>query len=336
MLLLLEHLGIAELQRLSQVCVVWTSLARDELRRRVFLELKRHVFDASLSRSLSSYPLKEAVENFLVLLRTTRSVVSGSTALAVCMQGTIRAGEWMDERDLDIFTPVGMAPNVILYFVETLGYTVARRFTGRVADDDVFGGDDEGDADPDDELEVNGPSFTIGPSPRGLGVMSVTRLVRNGGLRVDVIEADSDCAILPIAHFPYTALVNYLTSTSLVVCYPQLTLEELATHANPGMSVPERIKAKYQERNWTAPTEFQHTSQCKVPKHYCPRNNRISEDSSCLVFDFEPRGGYHFPLEHVRAVSYYPQASWTWGDWSSTDAHDEPYVVSRYSPFVTH
>ncbi|KZV67532.1 hypothetical protein PENSPDRAFT_688058 [Peniophora sp. CONT] len=331
LLLVIEHLDIPSLQKLSQVCVAWTCLARDELRRRVYLELKRHIFTTATTHTVSSYPLKDAIEGFLVLLRTTRSVVSGSTALAICMQGTSRAGDWMDERDLDVFTPVGLAPNVILYFVETLGYVVARRLMGRAADDDVFGINDGDDVDSDEEDDN-----AFGTAARGLGVMSVTRLIRDGGLRVDVVEADSDCAILPVARFPFTALVNYITSTSLVVCYPRLTLTDLRMHYNPGISPPNRFKDKYRARGWVSSQEFQHTHQCIERKHYCPRNNRISEDDCCLVFDFEPRGGWYYPLEHVRTVSYYPQASWRWGDWSSTGVHDEPYAVSRYSALTTH
>ncbi|KZV64789.1 hypothetical protein PENSPDRAFT_690442 [Peniophora sp. CONT] len=145
---------------------------------------------------------------FLTLLDKTQSIISGSTALAVCMQRTERASEWMDTRDLDIFTPVGMAESIVGYLVGKLDYTQTECLLASAAGGPGF--PEEYDA-----MWTYHGSYTNN-IPDG-ELRTVTRLVAVDGRRIDVMESATTCALLPLATFPLTHIMNYITGTTLVI-----------------------------------------------------------------------------------------------------------------------
>lgn len=263
------------------------------------------------------------------MIDNTRSVISGSTALAVCMQRTNGAGDWMDTRDLDVFTPAGRAGDVVSYLVRHLGYTITHKFR-EVDSDSDSDGDSIGTNLLGDPAAI--PSFVV-CNPVLSGIIGLTRLQASDDRRIDVIESVTKCALFPLVHFPFTHLVNYITSTAVVVCYPRHTLVTHTTSPNPDNRLPQRIRDRYSQRGWTMPEFFVHSDECTRSPGYCPLTLRVSEDSSCFVFAYGPS----VEDKKRRETSYLPQATWIWGSSRTKNCHpripghDNSHVCAEYN-----
>lgn len=304
-LLVFAYSELAQLQTLSHVCRGWHQVAQETLRKRIFLELQHHIKPAATTISMAENPVKESVQHFLALLARTRSVVSGSTAVAVYAQATSRAGKWMDTRDLDIFTPRHMASSVVEHLVQTHGYSVTVRLqcpASRLEEptDDVF------------ELRSDDiPSF-LACNPSETGVYGLKRLATADGRRIDVIESSTDCALLPIVHFPFTHLINYITATSIVICYPHQTLVQGVSYIRPHSKDGIRLYERYRERRFKICDRTpNHNWSCISPTTYCSLRRRVSEDSGCFRMAFTSDS---MRKERAKVIPYVPRAVWSWGE----------------------
>ena len=290
-----DHLELVDLRRATQVCRLWGFVGASVLYGRVRRELRRNIWPDLQAYALSRDANTRAIPDFLNLLDATGSVVSGSTALAVCMKGTKHAGAWMDTGDLDVFTPRGQAARVSRDISMLFGFSVQFRADCSFA-------------------FVHGDSSYGVCRPIQNGVWSLTRLVGDDGIRkVDVVESSNECAIHPISHFPFTHIVNYLTGSTLVVCYPIHTLLQHRSVANPTNDRISRLKKRYEERNWDiedSHDDNEHVPACMDPHNYCPVVMRTSEDALCFAFKFKVDEN----LVHDREVSRYPRAMWMWGE----------------------
>ncbi|KZV59018.1 hypothetical protein PENSPDRAFT_672649, partial [Peniophora sp. CONT] len=123
-LIVFGSVELADLQKLTQVNRAWERMGRQVLFQRISLELRSHIRPAVPDDNTSDNSGKRVILEFLELLDSTHSVVSGSAALAVCVQGTQRSGDWMDVRDMDIFTPLGCVDTVVQHLKEKLGYSI--------------------------------------------------------------------------------------------------------------------------------------------------------------------------------------------------------------------
>ena len=289
--LVFRQQDLVRLQCMGQVCRAWYDISRDVLRERVDVELGKHIFPVSAATSASAAGQRKCViDGFLNMLKDTRSVVSGSTTLSVCMQATARMGEWMDKRDLDIFTPSDVDHLVVDSLSRNHAYFIETTITASDNSSDTYS-----------PLVVN---------PLVSGVAKLTRLSNSGGRRIDVVTSWSDCALWPIIRFPFTHLINYLTGSTIVVCYPQRTLVDLRGQPNPANSNNARLFDRYTTRGWPLSKVFAHSVDCIRRGAYCTLATRVSEDEACLVMNFEKRKDDHW---NRCPVLYEPKVTWSWG-----------------------
>ncbi|KAL1940975.1 hypothetical protein VTO73DRAFT_7611 [Trametes versicolor] len=155
-----------------------------------------------LSRRLAAH-LRRFVRNpthFLDELEICCSVISGSSALAVLFRLPWIPG------DLDIYTPRDYFYHVVAYLVNVEEYTL---------------------------------SFLSQPHYASYGnVRNVARLLRDDGQRIDVIQSESNSALLPLASFWNTAVMNYISSSGFCVAYPRLTEAHRALLSTRSTFVP--------------------------------------------------------------------------------------------------
>ena len=116
-------LDLVNLQKITQINQEWDDIGTRLLCNRVFFELELHIRPTP-DMAVHDDARRKVITEFLALLSETRSVVSGSTALSVCMHHTERAGEWMSTRALDVFTPIHALDVVVRHFVDVLGYDI--------------------------------------------------------------------------------------------------------------------------------------------------------------------------------------------------------------------
>ena len=320
---------VVTLQRLTHVCRYWSLLGRILLRHRVDSELKWHITPTTESSFSSNNPQRDCIDQFLQLLADTNSVISGSTPLAICVQGTPRAGSWMDERDLDIFAPAYRADTVVEYLNQQLGYTVVFQLHYSTWDTESEIQDTR------EELNRDAPSYMV-CNPLVNGIVGLTRLGTPDGRRIDVIESLSDCALLPIVHFPFTHLINFITATTIVVCYPRQTLISGSGLPNPDNRHGQRLRDRYVSRGWTLSDVFTHTQHCRVRSSYCPLLSRNSGDSLCFSFAFCGRDAE----SARRSVAYMPGVRWLWGSYGTHNCvdtipgHEDASRSASYGHFV--
>ena len=299
----LQLFNLTDLQSITQVCRLWADVGKEVLMDRVRRELKRHILPGPDAYSNSPTPQLDAVFDFLSLLDDTGSVVSGTTALAACMYGTPYIDVPMSDSDLlDIFTPREVSTHVVYDLKKMFGYTVDlfvdrhyARYYGNHPDAEWFA--------------LYGPEDT--------GIDSFTRLQRPDGRAINVMASTAECALLPLARFPFTHVINYTTGTTLVVCYPIHTLVEHRGVDNPDTAYRGPLLARYEYEGWDllqSHGDGEHTERCFARGSYCPNQTRITDDELCFSFRFkvdDVQGG------RKRTVSRFPRAMWIWGwQWS--------------------
>lgn len=178
------------------------------------------------TRMLSPY-FGDDLAPFLLTLRQSRSVVSGSVALAMLLLGESDA-QWISQ-DMDIYTPVDAADAVVLTLMDEYGFCIceAQSTTNSELESD-------NDFSVWEELELN-EETTLGEGYRSRFIQSTIKL-HKGSVTVDVVTSVSRCALLPILSFHCTHVMNFVTSSGIVSFYPSLTSSGKGI-INPGVLI---------------------------------------------------------------------------------------------------
>lgn len=178
---------------------------------------------------------------FRGMMRHTRSVISGSTAVDFGLHGLV-APSFLPS-DLDIYTGVAHAITVIhhLRFIE--GYTAnpLSSFPAGLVIDDYDG-----------------------------GIASIVRMTQPGRPKIDVICSARISALHPLSFFWSTIPMTFLTADGFCTAYPQL-LFKLRGCFNPTRCNTTRVQrcmTKYQSRGFDVQT-FAHNHVCKSPIIVC-------------------------------------------------------------------
>ena len=173
------------LLQMAYVCSTFRDVSKIELRGRINEHVGKHVKDP---------------QSFFDIIGSASAIISGSTALAVIACGTTRDNlkNWQAKSDLDIYVPSEVAESAICQWLRIHdGYeTVA------VAERDL-------------EKYWEEPAC----------ISSVIRLKSpHYNTHIDVVRAQANVAALPVVAFWGTLVMNFITSTRLVVLYPRFTL----------------------------------------------------------------------------------------------------------------
>lgn len=225
------------------------------------------------------------------LLRRTRSVVSGSTTLHFILD---EPRSWCPS-DCDLYVPFGTSEIILRYLHEQEGYVEAPRRCKRS----------------EDYVEFNPPS-RLNPS-----IHSVIHLYRSTGMKVDIIESYNASALLPIAYFWSTHVMNYASADTICVAYPSLTFNSRGCYSPIVHSAVDSALVKYEARGFKL-TSFAGNAGTDIRLMYpsllddcdmnpnCPHIFRSFGDKWCLQVFFGETG-----LEKRSLDAYVPQ--WRYG-----------------------
>ncbi len=220
-----------------------------------------------LNRSVQ--PFVHDADAFLEFLDSAGAVISGSAALAVLLRT-----RWVN-RDLDVYAAYKAHPYVVAYLREVECYQLC-------------------DVNP-------GPLYAY-LEPEPVTIASVTRL-RKGNHNIDVIQSHSPSALLPIAGFWCTALMNFVSLRWYCLTYVDLTESghsllapsRLLDHRYPSPRILQ-LMAKYRPRGfefrlqslaWRTPNDTSAT--CPgLPSTDCPLTPRFFGDVACVSGSFLP------------------------------------------------
>ncbi|KAI0056638.1 hypothetical protein BV25DRAFT_1813577 [Artomyces pyxidatus] len=207
--------------------------------------------------------LRAFVDNplrFRTMLRLSRSVIAGSTALHMAVQGSELERGWFP-RDMDVYTPMSASAGVVEHFTEVEGYHIV---TQGLVDD---------------------------PSRQSLsnGGMAIITTLRRGedNVSVDVITAITNAPLAPITFSWSTLLMNYATADTLSLAYPRSTLagQGLLNPARSQDAGVESCHLKYMARGFSfvpfSENGVVHSFTNPSPL-YCPHTYRDFEDVGCL------------------------------------------------------
>ncbi|KIO24789.1 hypothetical protein M407DRAFT_25843 [Tulasnella calospora MUT 4182] len=203
-------------------------------------------------------------------MRHTKSVISGSTALAFA-----DGSDW-DSQDLDVYTARGRGRDMVLsHLIHIEGYKV-----------EMVTGDDE-----------ESPEPQVTPVYKNSQIKSVTKLskqVYSKALkqdvtrRIDVIESAVQNSISPILRFHTSFVINWITSDSINVAYPKLTFAHIGL-------VNDRIKLdrpkdqiwreKYMERGFRMILDTYELDPMSCGSA-CPALWRSTDDVGCMSVQF--------------------------------------------------
>lgn len=159
------------------------------------------------------------------MLRLTRSVISGSSALHFLLDSP---RSW-SPGDCDIYVPNGAALRMIDHLRRTEGYV----FCNSPEDASFY--------DPDEPNQSGDSAHYIS---------TVNRLRRSDGIFVDVIESSSESSLHPLAAFWSTHLMNYVSADSLCVAYPTMTWNNSGCVASVINEKAVSAALKYAERGF--------------------------------------------------------------------------------------
>lgn len=217
-------------------------------------------------------------------MRATHSVVSGSVALAFVM-----GANW-ELKDLDIYTPRGEGCQAMLaHLIGKEGYTLQPQ------------------AAPETFDYLDDTAFS-----KILAVHKLSKIVQVIGedkhrtLSIDVIEAASPNAVIPIFRFHSTVVMNWITADSIFVTYPKLTFHHKGLiNQKQGLESPVREnewKDKYLKRGFMLranPAAFGDGGSCGDG---CPLVLRSTFDVACLEFVFGEKDP--LPADEVQWSTY--------------------------------
>lgn len=241
--------------------------ARAELRRRVRIVLSRHVPAAHF-------------DEFLELLQSTSSVVSGSLAFAVLSWGSpTHFGAWRKPGDLDVYVPIGRTKPFTLFFRRLAGFMPAH---------------------PDDVL------LRQGSYPKGINTVTtlvdIPARIPLAPVSIDIVESCCESAVFPLQYFWGTAVNNYITSTSVVSAYPDFTFGGVSYRHPWAGDIVRRVREKYESRGVEIITGISELQYVLVeylglfPLNPCSSGRKIYASTErfarqYLVLDFAPRVG---------------------------------------------
>lgn len=164
---------------------------------------------------------------FRALLRHTRSVISGSTAVDFGLHGLTAPA--FNSSDLDIYVGAAHALPVIQHLRSVEGYSAI-------------------------PLSSSPPHLLIDDYDGGIA--SVVRMVHPHRPKIDVVCSARISALHPLGFFWSTIPMTYLTADGFCTAYPQLFFE-LRGCLNPARCGTDRVKRclkKYQERGFSVDT----------------------------------------------------------------------------------
>lgn len=250
--LILEHCSVPSLFSLASASSEHMLLVHSHFKRR--------------SRNMVR-PFVQSPESLFSVLKWTRSVISGSSAL----QYYLPTLTWT-ARDLDLYTPSENAEFLAAYF-KAEGYS------------QVFRWRDEGLNQVYSDMEGIGDVITL----------------KRGAYMVDIVESLTSSAMSCIFRFHSTAVMNFISAQGFFSAYPTLTAS-YCSFANPnaygtGVGGPcmkiQMAYAKYVDRGfrliypierqpalWTGHTICQRSWNC-------PHTVRTTSDDGCLFITFE-------------------------------------------------
>lgn len=230
------------------------------------------------------------------LMRSTRSVISGSVALWFICGGP---ASWFPS-DCDVYTPIGQASSVVTFLKTRMGYTV----------------DEDPTADGYRRLEGHGPSDASYPERQGeiFVIRSLTRLVNeNMGRYINIFESSTLSALQPIPRFWSTLQANYISADSLCVAYPFLTMNGKGCITPTGLTPVGNLLVvieKYRKRGF-AVADFSFNvddqllaifpgiiPQCES-NPYCPHALRFFGDKWCLQYAFDEQNSSNNPVDEI-------------------------------------
>lgn len=234
-----------------------------------YMVVRKHIHRRS---RLLVRPFVAMPDNLYLILRLTRSAISGSSALRFMLPVT--SCSWTC-KDLDIYTPEGKSAMVVNFF-KLEGYKVSKR--------SKFKG------------------------PYRAGSFDVTTMIK-GHLSVDVVTVKHSSFFSAISRFHLTCLINFLSADGFFSAYPTLTASEHSivsylSFAEFGGIGPRDTTIvayrKYQDRGFkllylpeSADTGLPRTDG-DAPSHtcgksaWCPHTPRTTNDSHCLYVPFDP------------------------------------------------
>ncbi|KAL1942614.1 hypothetical protein VTO73DRAFT_4854 [Trametes versicolor] len=173
------------LELLQYMCLP-TLLAFGSAHRRCNEWVVKHL-DKTLDSRLTRYV--EDPTAFRAALRMLGGVLSGSFVLSFLMMNDLRD---FTPNDLDVYLPNSVAARFARYLMDVEGYILRR--TARVP----YGTND---------------------------AHRMVVVLQKHGMQIDVIPSNNDSALLPIAHFWGSHLMNFITADTFCVAYPQLTFQ---------------------------------------------------------------------------------------------------------------
>ncbi|KAG8965129.1 hypothetical protein FRC00_010466 [Tulasnella sp. 408] len=203
-------------------------------------------------------------------MRHTKSVISGSTALAF-----VDGADW-DSQDLDIYTSKGRGRDMMLsHLIHIEGYKV-----------EVVTGDDEESPEP--------PAAPIYKNSQIKSVTKLSKQVYSKALkqdvtrRIDVIESVIPNSISPILRFHTSFVINWITSDSINVAYPKLTFAHIGLiNSRIRLDHPkDQIwREKYAGRGYRMIQDTYELDQMSCGSA-CPSLWRSTDDVGCMSVQF--------------------------------------------------
>lgn len=203
-------------------------------------------------------------------MRHTKSVVSGSTALAF-----VNGADW-DSQDLDIYTPRGRGRDMMLsHLIHIEGYKV-----------EMVTGDDEESPEP--------PAAPIYKNSQIKSVTKLSKQVYSRAMkqdvtrRIDVIESVIQNSISPILRFHTSSVINWITSDSINVAYPKLTFAHIGLiNSRIRLDHPkDQIwREKYAGRGYRMIVDTYELDQMSCGSA-CPSLWRSTDDVGCMSVQF--------------------------------------------------
>ncbi|VDB88557.1 unnamed protein product [Peniophora sp. CBMAI 1063] len=248
---ILHFLDTRSLVHTSQSDFALRAASEVELRNRVASEVGKHVTN----------PIA-----LLQKLGEVGGIISGSTALAVALAGSQwdNVGGWQKKSDLDVYLGSEESlPDVVAYLQASDGYEKAEL--------------------QEKDLEAYWEDIAR--------IRSITRLRSpKYATHVDVICTAGGAATLALPAFWGTLVMNFITSSRLVILYPRQTLAGRG-FTNDGTLVErtQTCQQKYERRGFNV-SAYQHNEEnCTDINSCCPSTLRYTEDPQCLSLSWDTR-----------------------------------------------
>jgi hypothetical protein len=246
---LITELDLRDLLMLAATCKQLKTIALD-------------VLDGNTLQILGRYFDKPAF--MLYVLRSTRSVISGSVALRALFPGHPNMKSWASA-DIDIYVPKSQYTNMVISLYKTDGY------------------------------------YPIGVkiSDGGYSLPNIHKVVRlfNGRCHIDLVVSRTESSSDNIFGFHSTVVMNFISGYGIFSAYPTLTLGHRG-YVNPKFTQEGEIEyrsiknciKKYESRGFTISGMFGVTRSCGFSNR-CPHTIRSMYDGYSLFIPFNPSMG---------------------------------------------